>query len=488
MYRKEDKRQLEFEEFQLPFGGKLSADNRWVIKARLIPWEELEPMYEESLTQSNTGAPAIPFRVALGSQIIKETLKITDEETPEQIRENPYLQYFLGYTCFTTEKPFDSSMMVHFRKRLKWQDLQKINESIAGIISSKETGKDDDKTDPPCGTSDTEAQEEECLENAGTLKIDATCTPADIRYPTDLGLLDEARRKSEKLVDLLYKAGSREKGKPRTYPIVARKHFLSVTLKRRKTSKELRKAVRKQLGYLQRNLRYIKELATPETLSTLRKSEYKSLLVISEVCRQQAEMYSERTNRIEGRIVSIRQPHVRPIVRGKAGAETEFGAKVSMSLVNGFVHVDRISFDSFNEGCDLPMQLEEYRRRYGVYPAVLQADKIYRTRANRQLCKSLNIRFSGPSLGRPPKEEVLRELKKQIRADERERVEIEGGFGVLKRKYGWDEIRARLVSTSVSMICMAAIARNLEKAFRAFLSLFYYLFFLSKMTTEKVFQ
>jgi hypothetical protein len=117
MYKKNDKRQKEFEEFILPFGGKLSSDNRWVKKAELIPWEELEPLYEASLAQSDTGAPALSFRIALGSQIIKESLNITDEETCEQIRENPYLQYFLGYTSFISEKPFDPSMMVHFRKR-----------------------------------------------------------------------------------------------------------------------------------------------------------------------------------------------------------------------------------------------------------------------------------------------------------------------------------------------------------------------------------
>jgi len=469
MYKKNDKRQKEFEEFILPFGGKLSSDNRWVKKAELIPWEELEPLYEASLAQSDTGAPALSFRIALGSQIIKESLNITDEETCEQIRENPYLQYFLGYTSFISEKPFDPSMMVHFRKRFKWKDLQAINERIAGISSSKNTR--DDESDTPPGSSDSSSPKTDIPGNAGTLKVDATCTPADIRYPTDLSLIEEARRKSEELLDVLYAAGARNGKKPRTYRKMARKHFLAVIRKRRKTSKEIRKAIGKQLRFLKRNLSSIKELAAPETLSKLSRMQYKALLVIHEVYRQQSAMFESRTHHIDDRIVSIRQPHVRPIVRGKAGSDTEFGAKISMSIVDGFVHVDRISFDAFNEGGDLPIQLEEYKRRYGVYPAVVQADKLYRTRANHALCKENNIRLSGPGLGRPPKDEVLREMKKQIKADEGERVEIEGGFGVLKRKYSWDEIRARLVSTSITWICMAAIARNLEKAYRAFLSL-----------------
>ena len=475
MYKKTDKQQKEFEDFLLPFGGKLSGKNRWVVKASLIPWDELEPLYEASLTGSHMGAPAISFRIAFGSQIIKESLNITDEETVEQIRENPYLQYFLGYTVFTTEKPFDASMMVHFRKRLKWNDLQAINDRIAGLGSSE--ASDDDQLDPPTGTgSSKEAASANQTENAGTLKVDATCTPADIRYPTDLSLVEEARRKSEKLIDMLYAAGPKVAAKPRTYRKKARKHFLSIIRKRRKSSKEIRKAIGKQLRFLKRNLKSIRELATPQTLATLSKAQYKALLVIHEVYRQQLEMFESETHKIDGRIVSIRQPHVRPIVRGKAGADTEFGAKISMSIVDGYVYVDRISFDAFNEGGDLAMQLEEYKRRFGKYPAVVQADKIYRTRSNHKLCKDNNIRLSGPALGRPPKDEVLRKLKKQIKSDEGERVEIEGGFGVLKRKYSWDEIRARLPATSITWICMAAIARNIEKAYRAFLSLLCWIF------------
>ena len=117
MYRKKDRRQAEFEDFYLPFGGKLRSDNRWVRLSRLIPWEDIEERYA-ALFDETTGAPALSARIAVGSLIIKEKLRLTDEETVEQIRENPYLQLFLGYEAYREEAPFDSSMMVHFRKRL----------------------------------------------------------------------------------------------------------------------------------------------------------------------------------------------------------------------------------------------------------------------------------------------------------------------------------------------------------------------------------
>ena len=130
MYRTTDKRQMELENFILPFGGKLNPKNRWIRLARLIPWEEFEESYAAQFADSDMGAPAKSFRVALGSLLIKERQKITDRETVEQIRENPYLQYLLGKAAFSDEEPFDPSMMVHFRRRITDEMLRGINERI----------------------------------------------------------------------------------------------------------------------------------------------------------------------------------------------------------------------------------------------------------------------------------------------------------------------------------------------------------------------
>jgi hypothetical protein len=122
MYRK-NLPHPEFESIFLPFGGHLDTDNGWVRMAKLIPWTEVEQRYEKLFADSGMGAPAKSVRIALGALIIKERLGLSDEETIEQIRENPYLQYFLGYESFRCEAPFEASMMVHFRKRLGMEDL-----------------------------------------------------------------------------------------------------------------------------------------------------------------------------------------------------------------------------------------------------------------------------------------------------------------------------------------------------------------------------
>ena len=60
-------------------------------------------------------------------------------------------------------------------------------------------------------------------------------------------------------------------------------------------------------------------------------------------------MFEQNVRRCADRIISIYQPHLRPIVRGKAKAKVEFGAKVGASIVNGYTYVDHVSWDAYNE-------------------------------------------------------------------------------------------------------------------------------------------
>ena len=460
MYR-HNQRQLEFEDFNLPFGGKLRSDNRWVKMAKFIPWDEFEKAYRKSFKNVRLGPPAKSVRVALGALIIKERLGTSDEETVEQIRENPYLQYFLGFKEYVDEKPFDPSLFVYFRKRFGKKRMSKINETIAcktldeEAKATKTKGTDDNGDDDPgAGASG----------NRGKLLVDATCTPADITFPTDLKLLNTAREKSEEIIDILHKPLKGKQKKPRTYRKVARKAFLAAAKSKRLSKNKLRKALRKQLGYLKRNLKTIEKLSRQTPLTVLKRRHYKNLLVIHEVYRQQQWLYDHRETRIDDRIVSVSQPHVRPIKRGKAGATTEFGAKISASLIDGVSFVDRISWDAYNETGDLIGQIKAYRTRFRCYPESVHADKIYRTRGNRKFCKKHGIRLSGPPLGRPPADvEKQKAMAKQARQDELDRIPIEGKFGQGKRRFSLSRIMCKLAITSEASILITFLVMNLEK-------------------------
>jgi hypothetical protein len=183
MYRQSPRGQLSFENFYLPFGGKLSGENRWVRLAELVPWEQFESEYAEQFSQGQ-GAPAKPFRMALGALIIKEKLGTSDEETVEQIRENPYLQYFLGLSEYSDKAPFEASMMVHFRKRLNLEIVGKINERIVKPpkeSEQKEIEEKQDKKEEKEENLGKKEQKETEPANQGKLLLDATV--AILRYP-----------------------------------------------------------------------------------------------------------------------------------------------------------------------------------------------------------------------------------------------------------------------------------------------------------------
>lgn len=195
MYRKAEQPDLTPENFELPVGTKLSGENRWVIMANLIPWSEFEEEYAKNFSEE-IGAPALPFRIALGSLIIKEKLGTSDRETIEQIKENPYLQYFIGLESYSFESPFDASMLVHFRQRISLELVNKVNEKMVKIVREKTERREESS-----GSDQGEIGE---IKNQGKLILDATCAPADIKYPTDLELLNQARKATEIIIDILY--------------------------------------------------------------------------------------------------------------------------------------------------------------------------------------------------------------------------------------------------------------------------------------------
>ena len=176
-------------------------------------------------------------------------------------------------------------------------------------------------------------------------------------------------------------------------------------------------------------------------------------------------MYVRKSHQIEDRIVSIDQPHVRPIVRGKAGCSTEFGAKVIVGLVSGYAFLMKADWNNYSESRSLKQAVEEYKETFGFYPKTILADRAYPGRENRLWCTSLGIRLSGPRLGRKSAEEKQTESK-QIYQDGCDRVVIEGTFGVVKRRYSLDRVMTRLPDTSMTSIAMGFFAANMERKLR----------------------
>ena len=216
---------------------------------------------------------------------------------------------------------------------------------------------------------------------------------------------------------------------------------------------------------MRRNLKNIERLEACYLGSPLTHRQALELVTIKKLYHQQKYMYDHKTHSVENRIVSISQPHVRPIVRGKARTNVELGAKLAISVVGGFAYMEKLSWDNFNEGLTLIEAIERYRLRHGFYPASVHVDKIYRTRDNILYCTKRGIRISGPRLGRPPKEPDPA-AKKQARQDALDRNCSEGKFGEGKRRYGLDLIKTKLQETSETVIIMNLIVMNLAHLHR----------------------
>jgi len=449
MYKYPSK-QVSVTDFEMPMGMSLDQENRWVKKSRMIPWEAIERRYAK-LFESGKGNPAKPLRMALGALLIQKERGISDVEVALQIQETPCLQYFCGLPGYVNELPFDASSMVHFRKRLTENIFGEINEMvIAGAQKPEKPVAGDDDNEPP---------------NSGTLIVDATCAPQNIRYPQDTSLLNEAREKLEAMVDKLHKPGEE---KPRTYRQKARKDYLNFAKGRKKTGKQIRKAQGQQLRYIRRDMEIVEEYLRAGR--ELPRAWAERLETIKTLYEQQLSMFQNRTHRVDDRIVSLHQPWVRPIVRGKAKAKCEFGAKLDISVADGFVRLEHTSFDAYNESENLIPIIKRYHERTGRYPHRVLADGIYRNRENINWCNEKGIRLMGKPLGRPPKNFVLN--RKLCRADAVDRIQVERKFSYAKGSFGLGLIRTRLKETSLSAIALSVLALNIAHLARLSFVLF----------------
>ncbi|GAB6194620.1 hypothetical protein JCM39068_43760 [Desulfocastanea catecholica] len=243
--------------------------------------------------------------MVIGAVIIKHKLTLSDEETETvlQIQENPYLQYFIGLSRYQEEPAFAPSQFVEIRRRMGSEVFAAFEKAILTEIEKSRKKQKSDKEDqgPPS--------------HKGKLVIDATVAEQAIRYPTDLGLLNESREISEHLIDELAKGSGVRK--PRTYREQAKKRYLTIAKNMKPGRKLIRKGIRQQLLYLRRNLSHIDRLLDACDGFPLSSRKQKQYWVIQQVYSQQLSMYRNRSCRCDDRIVSIHQPHVRPVIRGK---------------------------------------------------------------------------------------------------------------------------------------------------------------------------
>ena len=263
-----DPRQQKLELFKTPFDCELDKENRWIKLAEIIPWEELTRIYQKAMS-SEMGRPGISARIAIGAMIIKHLKKLSDESTIEEIKENPYLQYFLGYEEYSMKRAFESSLFVTIRNRMGFETFTEFNAALIRRVSglkqkSKSINKRKDKgtgsnnsTEQNRKENQSTSENKDKLEegsgnkNRGMFLLDATVADQKIPYPNDINLLNECREKSEEIIDSIF-LGSGINKKPRDHRRKARKAYLDVAKKKNRSLKTIRNGIKCQLNYLRR--------------------------------------------------------------------------------------------------------------------------------------------------------------------------------------------------------------------------------------------
>ena len=456
---------------------ELDKRNRWVMLGDLLPWAEIEKRYNSKLNNAVKGAGNKPARLIIGAMIIKHKLSQSDEETIQMIQENPYMQYMCGLSEFTDEPIFDPSLFVTIRKRISEQELNEMTVSLlkeqqrlkAERMCQAEQSDDNNQEPPASATMDSDSEafiDSQGRKHCGVLKIDATCADAEVRYPVDVDLVNDGCRIIEEYTTGVCKLlGMR---KPLTPYKSARGIYLELVKRKKKGGKFLKDTLRMMLAYLEKATRMLFDILVSNPLSNEFFTPTKKQ-VLGSVCtmlRQQKEMFANGTHQCANRIVSIFQPHVRPIVRGKAKANTEFGAKIGVSVVEGYTFIDHHSWDAYNESLDLPLQIQLFKERFGCLPATVLADKIYMNRINRNILVDLEVRTYCKPLGRPPKDPPPPEVRIRMAKAVGERNEVECSFGTGKRVYRANNIRAKLPDTARCWTGMCYFVKNVMKFLR----------------------
>lgn len=416
---------------------------------KAIRWDNLLEALA-TFYSAEEGRPSTPLRAQAGTLILKYVKHFPDRDTVVYVQENLYAQRFCG---LSPEQAVDymhpATGLSNFRAQIGSPGMAFIEEVLHAAARQKP------------------------LKRGNKLIIDTTCVPLDIRYPTDIRLLERCRREVLLLIRKA-KAYGMELSY-RTYARTAKKVFTFFS-KRSKPSKAERKKVHKQmLQFVRRNLKQLTDLRSQCTqalghrvrdesdgcrfevrrfLQRLKESERK----IQTILHQQKQIYKGNVH-IPHRIVSFHKDHVRPMVRGKLPVPTEFGPKVLLAVVRGYTYVVRCFQDNVADVRTPVPALRWFKTVFKRFPREMLADRGMWKRSWVRLFSAFGMQSGIQAKGRDAAETSVN--RRQIR----QRLPIEARISLAKRCFGWNCCRARNDAHEASWIALGAAAMNVHLAY-----------------------
>jgi hypothetical protein len=402
-----------------------------------IPFDALAtqiPMPAHSMSGRGR-KPWFDIKGAIGLIILKHYLGISDALLIERINTDWSMQMFCGITLHPAERIADTNLPSYWRGYIgKHLDIAALQQQLAiywkPYMSETNIGMQD-----------------------------ATCYESRIAFPTDIKLLWQSCNEIYLLLGSLRKQLRLRKS--RCNYDKQRNVYLHYQKSRKKTRRQEKKMRKKLLKFLLRLTETLEQLRTKHKI-VLTSKQNKIVKTVLKVYEQQHQRAYGDNSSIQDRIVSLRKPYVRPIIRGKESKPVEFGAKVNKLLVDGISFIEHISFDAFNESTRFTQGVHLQRKLFGKCTHH-SADAIYATNKNRKYCTKEKITTNFIPKGKQKLQHIEQSKIMRTQLNKQRSTVLEGSFGNDKNHYLLQKINARNRDTEVCWIFFGMLTANASK-------------------------
>ena len=326
--------------FQAHFDQLLNPQHPLVKLARQIDWSQFDTAFAGCWCEDN-GAPAKAVRLMVGLHYLKHAFNESDETVVIKWVENPYWQYFCGYTHMQHECPIHPTSMTKWRQRVGEDKLQTLlTQTVEVAVEQKHLPR----------------------RELAQVNVDTTVQEKNIAHPTDSKLLHKA------IVKLAQAAKARGIVLRQSYVRVGKRR--AVKASRYAHAKQF-KRMRRELGKLRTYVgRLIRDI---ERKAQTKDDDLKALLTRCQRLRDQKPGDSNK-------LYSLHEPEVRCISKGKAHKRYEFGQKVSLATTNRrdwFVAALLVEGNPY-DGHTLNQTLEQVESNTGTSLTDVYVDRGYR--------------------------------------------------------------------------------------------------------------